>query len=267
MMRRLALTPLIVVILVSSACRGGRFIRQYEYEEEIYLDVDGSATVRVNASLLALHVLRGIDVPVDPRARLDRQHLRRAFESSVARVTRVSPWRRHGRQFVHVRLEVDDIRTLSGARPFDWSLYSLEQSGEAHVFRQVIRGVPVDLIRAGGVKGSTAWDGSERVAFRLHLPSRIQYHNVRDLETGEPRGVERGNILTWEQRLTDRLAARPLEMEARIETESILYRTLWLFAGAFGAAVLALAALIWWTAKRGRESFSSDAAEKDSRPL
>ena len=37
-----------------------------------------------------------------------------------------------------------------------------------------------------------------------------------------------------------------------MERESILYRTLWLFGGAFCAAVLVLAAIVWITMKRGK---------------
>jgi hypothetical protein len=38
-----------------------------------------------------------------------------------------------------------------------------------------------------------------------------------------------------------------------MDSQSILYRTLFLFAGAFSAAVLTLVLLIWWTMRRGRE--------------
>jgi hypothetical protein len=37
-----------------------------------------------------------------------------------------------------------------------------------------------------------------------------------------------------------------------MDSESILYRTLWLFAGAFAAAVLVLVTLIWLTMRRAR---------------
>ena len=73
-----------------------------------------------------------------------------------------------------------------------------------------------------GRRGTVGWNGREIVAFRLHLPSKIRYHNAR------PRG-RRGNILVWEQPLADRLRGAPLELEARMEPQSILYRTLWLF--------------------------------------
>src|SRR6185436_13798343 len=88
-----------------------------------------------------------------------------------------------------------------------------------------------------GKLGQVNWDGSELVAFKLHAPSRISFHNVKRLEDGANGKADRGNILTWEQRLSDRRAGQPLQMEVRMGSESILFRTLWLFAGAFIAAV------------------------------
>ena len=38
-----------------------------------------------------------------------------------------------------------------------------------------------------------------------------------------------------------------------MDSESILYRTLFLFAGAFVAALLTLAGLIWWTSRKGSD--------------
>jgi hypothetical protein len=246
---RVLAAVLVAVVFLSLACRGGRFIRHYEYEEDVYLGLDGSATVVVNASLPALVALRGLDLPLDAGARLDRERVRAAYESEGVGVTRVSrPWRRDGRRFVQIRLDVRNIRTLASAKAFAWSEYSLTESSDRNIFRQVVRGEP--RAAPSGVN----WSGDELVGFRLHLPSRIHYHNVRDVETNETGEVERGNILTWEQRLSDRLAGRPLEMEARMDRQSILGRTLRLFAGAFGAAVLVLGAIIWWTARRGRKS-------------
>jgi hypothetical protein len=95
------------------------------------------------------------------------------------------------------------------------------------------------------------------VAFKVHVPSRIVYHNVKRLEDGANGRPGRGNILTWEQRLTDRLAGTPVEMEIRMEAESILYRTLWLFGGAFAGAVVLLLAMIWITVRRARARASA----------
>ena len=105
---------------------------------------------------------------------------------------------------------------------------------------------------AGRDPGAVNWDGSEVVAFKVHAPSRVRYHNVKkpDGTDGTP---DRGNILTWVQPFSDRRAGKPLAMEIDMEKTSILYTTLWLFAGAFAAAVLVLVTLIWLTIRRGRK--------------
>ena len=102
-----------------------------------------------------------------------------------------------------------------------------------------------------GTLQNFGWTGGELVAFRLHLPSRIVYHNARDLETNETSDIARGNILSWEQHLTDRLDGRPISIEVKMDRQSILHRTLWLFAGAFAAAVPLIGALIWLTMRKG----------------
>ena len=60
--------------------------RKYEYEEDVYLDLDGSATVYVNAAVPALVALRDAPLPIDPAARLDRNDVRAWFEGPGARV-------------------------------------------------------------------------------------------------------------------------------------------------------------------------------------
>ena len=94
---------------------------------------------------------------------------------------------------------------------------------------------------------------SELVAFRVHFPSRIVDHNARDIEKDESAGVQRGNILAWEQHLADRLEGREVKAEVRMESRSILYLTLWLFSGAFLAAVLTLLGFIWLILRKGKD--------------
>src|SRR4030095_5830151 len=95
----------------------------------------------------------------------------------------------------------------------------------------------------------------ELVAFKLHVPSKVIFHNVRRLEDNSPGEIERGNILTWEQRLTDRRAGAPIDIQVQMEEQSILYRTLWMFVGSFAAAVLVLGLLIVWTVRKGRKRY------------
>ena len=237
-------------LLATSGCGGGGvFGKVYEYEEDLYLSLDGSADLIVNASIPALVSLRGLDLNPDPGALVDRQRIRALYESPLTDVTLSRPWRRDGRRFVQIRLSVDDIRRLPDVAPFSWSEYELSPEGEAYVFRQT---VGPSAHRPGTLK-NYGWQGNELVAFRLHLPSRIRDHNARDLEEDVPLEVARGNILSWEQYLADRLDGRPITIQVRMDAESILYRTLWLFAGAFGAAVLLLAILIGLTVRKGRK--------------
>jgi hypothetical protein len=246
--RAILLITLVCVLAGSTACRGGILGKQYEYEEDLYLSLDGTATLVVNSSLAALVALRGIDIDINPSTRLDLNKIRVAYQSPVTEVTRVSPpWRRAGRRFVQVRLNVSDVRKLTEAGPFAWSHYALAVENGHHVFEQK---VGPSALKPGTLQ-NVGWNGSELVAFRLHLPSRILWHNSRDLETNQPAETKRGNILAWEQHLADRLEGAPIYIKVELDSQSILYRTLWLFAGAFLAAVTALASLIWWTMRKG----------------
>ncbi len=227
-------------ILFSAQCQQGLF-REYEYEEQVHLELDGSATVIVNTSIAALVALRGLTLDATPTAAVDRDAIRAFYQSPVTTVTRVSrPWRRAGRRFVQVRVETEDIRALDRSAPFAWSSYRLVQRGEVVTYTQILREA------AGTAPAAAGWRGSEQVAVRLHLPSRIQFHNATT------RTVERGNILSWEQPLRERLEGKPLAIEVRMEAESILVRTLTLFGLSAAAAVTLFAAVILWVRRKGR---------------
>ncbi len=214
--------------------------RQYEYEEEIYLSLDGSATVYVNGSVPALVALRGLALDTAPRARVDRAAIRAAYSSGLTTVTRFGSSRRSGRRFVHLRISVTDIRRLREVTPFAWSQYSFAQRGDAFVYTQVV-GAP-----AARDVGDVGWKGGELVAFRMHLPSKIRYHNAPS------KAVERGNILSWEQPLAARRAGTPVRLEVRLDTQSILYRTLWLFGLMIVLVLVMFVVLIGWIVRKGR---------------
>jgi hypothetical protein len=234
---RLALAFVLLAAAASSAC-GNVISRNYEYEEEVFLGLDGSATVYVNASVPALVSLRGVALPLDPRARLDRQVVRELYESPVSHVASVTTSRREGRRYVHVRLTVPDVRGLAEAPLFKWSAYKYGEQDGHFEYSQLMGAA------AGQPVGNVGWDGSELIAVRLHLPSRITFHN------SPSRKIERGNIVVWEQPLAERLKGAPLEIIARMETQSILFRTLALF-GAMGVlVVLTFIAAIWYVKSR-----------------
>lgn len=237
---RLRLLLLLLICACAAPACGVRspFKAQPEYEEEIYLALDGSATVNVNASLASLVALRGADFPTDPRARVDRANVRRFFEGPGVRVTSVSLARRHLRRFAHVAMAVDDVRKLSQLAPFAWSRYRLDARQDAVDFQQTV-GKP-----SGRAVSNVGWDGSEHVAFRMHIPSEILYHNAE--------GVQRGNILEWDQPLTARLNGEALDLQVNMEPRSILYSTLLLFGGTVLAAAATFAIVIWLIARKGR---------------
>src|SRR6266568_9358544 len=110
-------------LCVLSSCGGAGVFRQYEYEEDVYLSLDGSATVYVNCSIPALNALRGTSFDVSPAARVDRSAVRDVYATPDTHVLRISSTRRSNRRFVHVRVDVDDIRHLDRAAPFAWSSY------------------------------------------------------------------------------------------------------------------------------------------------
>src|SRR5687767_2518565 len=133
--RQAALVSVIAMCaLFASACNV--VAQKYEYEEEIYLRLDGSATVNVNASVASLVALRGVDLPTDPKARLDRDRVRGLFSVSGAEPPRLTLSRRDGRRFIHVSLDVPDVRQLQRQRMFAWSTYRFDRESDGFVYRQ-----------------------------------------------------------------------------------------------------------------------------------
>lgn len=258
--RASAALVLLAASLSIAACAGA-FSRKYEYEEDVYLDLDGSAVVYVNASVPALVALRGVDLPLDPTARLDRNDVRAIYESPAAEVASVSLSRRDNRRYVHLRLDVPDITRLSASAPFAWSTYTMGPGEDDGVeYRQRVAGTSVPDVGAGLQTrpdlGNVGWTGDELVAFRLHLPSRISFEN------SESSNVQRGNIVVWEQPLEARRRDEPVDIRVVMERESILSNTLTLFGMMIALAGLTFAVVIWLVIRRGR----SEPADHDSVP-
>ena len=232
-----------VSVLLSFAC-AGVIARKYEYEEEVFLSLDGSATVYVNASVPALVALQGFKLPLDPAARLDRLVVRDLYNTPVSTVESVTTSRREGRRYVHLRLNVPDIRRLHEAAPFAWSTYRYLEDDARFEFGQRMQ------TSAGHDVGNAGWEGDELVAVRLHLPSRVDFHN------SPSRTIERGNIIVWEQPLADRIKGVPLDIAARMEKESILFRTLALFGGMAVLVAITFAGVIWFVKTRKPQAAS-----------
>ena len=153
--RAVVLAVVMIALCGAGACAGGILGKRYEYEEDLYLALDGTATVVVNASVPALVALRGIDLDLATTTRLDVDKIREAYSSPVAQVTRVSPpWRRGGRRFVQIRLDVKD----ESGQVTNWSC----ELGSPNLLMR--NGWRRDTLKPGDsivVNGSAAKDGSK----------------------------------------------------------------------------------------------------------
>lgn len=235
----------LLAVMVLSACSGsGGLFSLYEYEEEMYLSLDGTATLYVNSSVPALNALRGSTFDTNPARLPDREAVRAFFDTPQATVTRVTFSRRSNRRYIHVRFDVPSIEALGRAAPFAWSTYSFKRDGELYYYKQNVGAA------TGAPVGDVGWNDNEIIAFRIHLPSKIAYHNAG---AGNP---GRGNILTWEQSLAQRLSGAPLMLDARMETQSILYRTIALFGATFVVVALLFAVIIWRVLRRGAKKMA-----------
>ncbi len=234
-------------------------LHQYEYQEDVYLALDGSASVYVSASLPSLVALDGMDLPTDPRATIDRGKIRAAFTAPGVTVSAIRTWRRWGRRFVTVGVDVEDIRRLSAATPFAKQVFEFGRVPSGYRFAEYL-GPAVNR-----PVGDVGWDGRELVGFRWHIASKIERHNTRD------ENFLRGNILVWEQPLAKRLGGAPLiapaaddpagmkrlpDMEVVMEPTSILSGALWLFGVSAITALAVVALLLWWVASRGKRRLS-----------
>src|SRR5450830_801224 len=73
----------LLVIATAVACGSGPgLFQQYEYEEEAFLSLDGTATVYVNSSIAALDALRGASFDMSPTALVDREAVRAYYSTS-----------------------------------------------------------------------------------------------------------------------------------------------------------------------------------------
>ena len=180
----------------------------------MYLSLDGSATIYVNSSVPALNALRGTSFDVRPNAPLDREAVREYFTTPVTRVTRVSSSRRNNRRFVHVRLDVDDVRRLAQARAVRVVDLSVLEGWRC-------RHLPSDGRRCGGeAGGGGALDGTgnRRVPAAPAEPDR---------RTTTPGRATRSAATSWRgsSRWPSGSEARRLTLDARMEPQSILYST------------------------------------------
>ena len=120
----MALAALSLLLVWSSACRA-LVPRHYEYDEQIDLSLDGSASIFINGSVPAIVALRGIPLDPSPSGVVEREAVRKFYESNGVTLAQMSTSRRDGRRFVHLRLKVADVRKLHETSAFAWETFGL----------------------------------------------------------------------------------------------------------------------------------------------
>ena len=134
----------LLALIVSGVRRRACSARSNEYEEDIYLALDGSADVVVNASVPALVALRGLDLSLDPA------HARSIAIGSAPRIASAGDRGDAREPALAARgpaVHPDSAATCTtsascrASRPFDWSTYELVEQGGRRRLQAGRRGV------------------------------------------------------------------------------------------------------------------------------
>src|ERR1043165_5353281 len=97
---------LLCAVATVAGCQS--LFRQYEYEEELYVKLNGQRSMIVNASIPALVALRGLKLDPSPNAAVDREAIRMLYESANTHARIGSVWRRTGRRYAQARIDARD---------------------------------------------------------------------------------------------------------------------------------------------------------------
>jgi hypothetical protein len=227
---------LAAAVLLAAGLRG---CVAYEYEHEFWLKVDGSGSVYVTGRPELWRAFKGLQAEGD-----DTDALRAAagalLERTGLRVRKVTVTHRRGRAYLFVSADFKDVNALPGTPAFpDLRIALRPQDGHLRLEGRWSRppataGPPVD--------------GFGLMAVRFHLPSKVYGH---DNAAG---GVERGNIVAWRQDVAQALAGNALAFGATIDSRSILWSTVGLFAAAILTGLGTIALALFLVFRRGRRA-------------
>lgn len=209
----------------------------YEYEHEFWVKVDGSGSVYVTGRPELWRAFKGLRAEGDDKDTL-RAAARALFERAGLRVRRVTVTRRKGRPYLFVSADFADINALSATAAFPDLQIALKPQG-GHLRLEGRWSPPT------GPRGPPVDDGG-LMAVRFHLPSKVYGHDNAFA------GVERGNIVAWRQDLARAQGGGVLAFGATIDSRSILWSTVGLFATAIATGLGIIAAALFLVFRRGR---------------
>src|SRR3990172_2351246 len=164
---------LVLLLLAASGCT------TYEYEEEVYLEVDGSGEIRMSGSTTAVAALHGLDEATAESAKA-------LFEGEGVERLSALETERERRKFVHVQARFSPWGKLCRIPAFRDRRCRLAKGEESLALE-----LSLPSPRAAAPE---SLEPQALLALRYHLPSTIRYHNA-------PSDIERGNILSWKRTL------------------------------------------------------------------
>jgi hypothetical protein len=209
----------------------------YEYEEEVFLDVDGSGEIRMSGSTTVVGALHELEEP-------DVERAKALFEGEGVDVLSALETERDRRKFVHVEARFSDWEELCRLPAFHGRRCRLTIGDE---------GLALELSlpppRGTAPEGL---DPQALLALRYHVPSTIRYHN-------SPRDIERGNILSWQRTIREHFAGRPLDVEVHFDRRTVLAAAVSVMGFALALVALSIGTTLLVMVRKGRRQLRAEA--------
>jgi hypothetical protein len=222
---------LCLALVVVSGCA------TYEYEEEVFLEVDGSGEIRMSGSTAAIEGVHALD-------EADAASAKALFEGEGVEVLSALETERDQRKFVHVEARFTGWDELCRLRAFRGRRCVLENEEEGLALE-----LSLPSPRAAAPDGL---DPQALLALRYHFPSTIRYHN-------SPSDIERGNILCWKRTLREHFAGRPLDVEVHFDRRTVLAATVSVMGIALALVAASIGTALWLMVRKGRRQLRAEA--------
>lgn len=243
-------TPILLTLLVSwalalPACTS------YEYEEEVFLEVDGSGRLRMSGSSEILEVLHADSNRGNGGS---TSSMTSRFEGPGFELDSVRETERDGRSFVHVQGRFTNWNELCALPAFADRECRLDVTDDDELELYLTLPSPEGDIPEGVPPGAS-------LALRFHFPSAVNYHNAHG-------DMERGNIIVWERTVSEHFNATALVVEARFERRSVLATTVIILGTAVSVVLFSVALALLLIVRKGRRQLAleTDAALSAQTP-
>ena len=213
----------------------------YEYEEEVFLDVDGSGRLRVSGSSEILEVLHDLSEGGNTSSMASR------FEGPGFELDSVRETERDGRRFIHVQGRFTDWNELCAHPAFAERECGLDVTDDDELELTLTLPKPKGSAPEGAPPDAT-------LALRFHFPSAVHYHNAHG-------DIERGNIIGWERTVSEHFDADALVVEARFERRSVLATTAIILGTAVAFVLFSAALALFMIVRKGRRQLALETEE------